>query len=724
MAPLRARCSNCGQAASPDRRFCGACGARLWEPCLACQTLNSVAEKYCSECGGELEPAVAAAVAQLDGILQTASLLESEGKLLEAVELLSTVAPSEHGRLADRVHEANRLRQQLADRREQIVANLFERVAEAQHLVDQRQYAAALATLEQIPASLRNQQARTLLNEVQARVSEIGELRSQISQAVKQGATDQLLRQVQRLRELEPHAADIEKLWHQLTTKQGELNAALARKLLKKARDAIVANDYRVAEACLQRMPVTSPEGTHEIFDAIAERVWLARQITSAPFADQTLLAIANRLVKLQPKDETAKLWLGKIQERLARVKSLAGEPLAPWVKPTEPSRFGAPVAPVDKLANLNWDAPAIEAAGGECSLRRQLTAIGLALVGIDKAKLDLDLRPERTSWRKRLAEVRNLNLGRNTSAWGLDLGVSGLKFVRLAVNKAGEICVDRAGVIPFSAESRLNENTDVPLGIEAALKEFIERQQPAAEPVVLGLPGTQTLARCFQLPRLKPARRFAKLLEYEVRTQIPLPLDEVEYGAHVWDADEADEAAAVNVRVTVAAAKLSHLEMRLSSLSNLELRLDSLQSECAALINVLHLGHADEIAQLPHGRAIALVEVGDASTNVAIASRQGSCFRAVHLGVRSLNKSLARARSSTIAQADALRHQWHTAETLHRLDADLTPALDELTRAVRHALDTCTSTLGAQLAHIYVAGGGCYQFGLLRQWALPESRA
>ena len=482
-----------------------------------------------------------------------------------------------------------------------------------------------------------------------------------------------------------------------------------------------MVNDYRTAEANLRRMPDTSLDGNDELCIAIEERVWLARQIMSAPYADRTLLAIANRLVKLQPKDETAKLWLAKIQERLGRVKSVAGEPLAPWVKPTEPSRFDAPVTAVDALANVSWDSAAIADAGGQCALRRQLTAIGLALVGIDKAKLDVDLRPRRTSWRDRLAEVRNL--GRHTAAWGIDLGASGLKFVRLAVNKAGEFRVDRAGVIPFDAEQRLSETTDVPLGVEAAFREFIERQQPAGEPVVLGLPGTQTLARCFQLPRLKPARRFAKLLEYEVRTQIPLPLDEVEYGAYVWEGDEADESAAANVRVTAAAAKRSHVELRLSPLANLELRLVSLQSECVALINVLYHGHADEIAKLSLDQSIALVEVGDTATNVAVASRKGACFRAVHQGTRSLNKPLARARSLTIAQADALRHQWHTAETMHRLDADLAPALDDFTRAVRHALDTCTNTLGTQLAHIYVVGGGCYQFGLLRQWALPECR-
>jgi len=697
-ASARARCAKCGQAAGADRRFCGGCGARLWEPCLACQTHNSVAEKYCAECGVELAPAVEAAVADLDKILQAASLLEGEGKLLEAIEQLSTVPASDHGRLLDRIREARRLREELTARRQQIVSNLFERVAEAQQLADRRHYAAALACLEQIPASLRSQQARSLLADVQTHVVEIAELRSAVSQALKQGGGDQLLKQVERLRELEPHADDVDQLWRKLSARQQQLNSTLARTLLKQARDAIVVNDYRAAEAYLGRIPGTSPESNDELRDAIEERVWLVRQITSAPYADRTLLAIANRLVKLQPKDETAKLWLAKIQERLARVKSVAGEPLAPWVKPTEPSRFGVPVTAVDTLANVNWDAAAIADAGGHCALRRQLTAIGLALVGIDKAKLDLDLRPKHTSWRQRLAEVRNL--GRQTAAWG----------------------IDRAGVIPYDIESRLNTSTDVPLGVEAVLHEFIQRQQPASEPVVLGLPGTHTLGRCFQLPRVTPARRFAKLLEYEVRTQIPLPLDEVEYGAHVWEGDEADEGAVANVRVTAAAAKKSHVELRLGLLANLELRHVSLQSECVALINALYQGHADEIAELPLDQSIALIEVGDTATNLAVASRRGSCFRAVHQGTRSLNKPLARARSLTIAQADACRHQWQTAETMYRLDADLAPALNELTRAVRHALDTSTNMLGTRLAHVYVAGGGCYQFGLLRQWALPEN--
>ncbi len=237
----------------------------------------------------------------------------------------------------------------------------------------------------------------------------------------------------------------------------------------------------------------------------------------------------------------------------------------------------------------------------------------------------------------------------------------------------------------------------------------------------MVGLPGMKTLGRCFLLPRMKPARRFQKLLEYEIRNQIPLPLDEVVYGAHVWDADAADESSATHARVTVAAAKRSHVDVRLSPLAGLELRLASLESECVALVNALHFGFADKITELPTGQSIALVEVGDDSTNIAVAGRQGSCFRAVHQGVRSLNKPLARARSLTIEQADTLRQEWQTADAMVRLDADLAPALEELTRAVRHALDTCDTTLGTQVAQVYVAGGGCYQFGLLRHWSLSD---
>jgi hypothetical protein len=85
------------------------------------------------------------------------------------------------------------------------------------------------------------------------------------------------------------------------------------------------------------------------------------------------------------------------------------------------------------------------------------------------------------------------------------------------------------------------------------------------------------------------------------------------------------------------------------------------------------------------------------------------------------LNKPLARTRSLTIEQADLLRHDWHTADAMARLDADLAPALDELTRAVRHALNTCDTTLGTQVSQVYLAGGGCYQYGLLRHWSLSD---
>ncbi len=51
------RCPRCATAASPEAKFCSACGAQLLPVCPRCARANSAGARFCNQCGSDLNAA-------------------------------------------------------------------------------------------------------------------------------------------------------------------------------------------------------------------------------------------------------------------------------------------------------------------------------------------------------------------------------------------------------------------------------------------------------------------------------------------------------------------------------------------------------------------------------------------------------------------------------------------------------------------------------------------
>jgi type IV pilus assembly protein PilM len=335
-----------------------------------------------------------------------------------------------------------------------------------------------------------------------------------------------------------------------------------------------------------------------------------------------------------------------------------------------------------------------------------------LALSGLGSAPLrDLEFKLDGgKSWARRLATP----LGRrsSTSAWGLDFGTSGLKFVRLTRQKE-VVCIDCSGLIAYPPPKPAAELTDIQPMFAAAFEQFIIENVPGDERLVINFPGTQSLGRFFTLPPVSARKRQAAL-EFEIANQIPLPANEIVYSAHYWrpSADKTDNMQ----HVAVVAAKLPQVTLRSGAFCAGN---RWLQSESIALLNALLHCFNEELARLNTREAIAFVDVGESATNVvAVSPGSGPWFRTVHRGVRSLNRPIVDLLGVTWQQADRIRHEWPNSHGMPAVDCTISNAIAELTRDVERAFNAYSEAMTAQLVKIHVAGGGCDQFGLLREWS------
>jgi class 3 adenylate cyclase/tetratricopeptide (TPR) repeat protein len=114
------RCPRCQEACAAGTIFCGRCGARLAEPCIACGTVNPAGQKFCGECGAALGNRAGARGVRPESytpehlaekILTDRSSLEGERKQVTvlfadvkgSLELLADRDPEESRKLLDAV---------------------------------------------------------------------------------------------------------------------------------------------------------------------------------------------------------------------------------------------------------------------------------------------------------------------------------------------------------------------------------------------------------------------------------------------------------------------------------------------------------------------------------------------------------------------------------------------------------------------------------------------
>jgi len=109
-------------------------------------------------------------------------------------------------------------------------------------------------------------------------------------------------------------------------------------------------------------------------------------------------------------------------------------------------------------------------------------------------------------------------------AAWGLDVGVTSLKAIKL--RKDGDkLALETFDVVEH--ETFLSEpDVDRDEIIRTTLRKFLDRNVVRGDMIFIGVPGSSTFARFVKLPPVDP-RKIPEIVRFEAIQQIPFPLDQ-----------------------------------------------------------------------------------------------------------------------------------------------------------------------------------------------------
>ena len=705
---IRIDCPTCGAAATTDQRFCGSCGANLWEPCIDCGTVNPADKKFCGSCGAPLKERLEQFLKEFNEAEQKARDQAKEGYFLQAIKLLESFEFVEHSQLKKPAETVKRLCKQFETQREQVTQEADRVLEETRELEQSGHLREALRAAEQIPKALRGRELANLHHGLEERLKLSDRLQDQLDSAMEKKQYEGLLPTAEKLTELNPWDKKLRRLVEKLTEYEEKCRKKNAKKYLSEAKTHLKECEYRKADKSLSLVPLdVLDEKSMEAYRRRKEKVWLATQSARAPYLSLATESVVNRLVELQPHDKRAQQLLTAIKQR--REQSLKNEPgrPIPWSVSKEVKESQRDFQHAGCPAFLSTEIGKRKYSAGQF-----LTSFGLALQGVERASYNINLAPKKGL----LGRIASAASGKKSAtAWGIDLGSHSLKAVKISRDQSGEMHLDDLVLISHTSP----EVTDQQEGgsrlsseMIATLRKFMESHTLSGEHLVVGMPGAQTLGRFFVLPFLSK-KKFSEAVRLELRARIPRDPEEVIAEHLEWDVPEEENDGVHQKRVAMVAATIEHIKARTDPFGGAKGASLTVTSNALALANAVQFDR--EALGIEEGETFAVVSLGANSTDIVVPSENDLWFRGLYVGSSLFDQALMKELKLDQKDAEKIRRKLDKAKWMHQVDVVLEPVFREVGDAIRRSLDQYTQETERTVRRVLICGGAADQFGLIR---------
>lgn len=697
-------CHHCGQPNEENLRFCGHCGKNLWAQCPGCEETHRIGLRFCGQCGMNLQMVVDQKAAQYQEMLDEATVMLKEHDLRRALSHLDSLVRVQDKQFQRYTERATELIAEIQTEKEHWDRVAISAMQTATQALARHDYDVAVKALSEIPVPLRNEEQNKLLKTAASQQREVGTLSSEIQLAIKTGQMQGLGQRVDRLLQLQPETESVQRLAVQLRDR-----------LFGKAHAKFRDHDFTSTLRLLDEVPYSERnENVEKLHRMARERQWLQIDLRLSPVVDKHLVGIAERFAKVCPDDESAQDLLRRVKAKVSEKKPDHRSAAPGWVLP-EDYRFGFPVVWLGGFET-------IQTAQSEKAMIGRLpgqffVAAGLAIQGMGAASIDTNFVPEKQSGLLKSWPFQRKKTAR--AAWGVDVGTSAIKAVRLTrESETSPLRIDQVRYVQH--ESPLTASGS-PVGkvqqiLRASLNEFSKTVDFDDEPIVVGLSGRHVLGRFFNVPAFDK-ENVDSAVKFEIKHQLPMALDDLYWATHLFDRGQGNDEF-IPQQVMLQATKRQFVDELLEACQAEKLRVSAVQSEPVALHNFARF----EFAGL-HGpetpsssAAIALLDIGTHSTNFVISSPNQIWFRNLNVGGDTFNRALLRPFQLTHEEAETLKREPLRTKSMHKLydefEAIFAMTVAEIERSIQNFQSAFPKL---EIKGMYGFGGGFQLHGMMR---------
>jgi len=249
--------------------------------------------------------------------------------------------------------------------------------------------------------------------------------------------------------------------------------------------------------------------------------------------------------------------------------------------------------------------------------------------------------------------------MAESRGVWGIDIGLSALKAIRLVYAEgAKQVLATAFDYVPHpKILSQPDANPEELIG--QALDTFLSRNLLHGDGVAIGVPGQTALARFIQLPPVESSK-VGEIVKYEARQQIPFALEEVIWDYQPLGGGIEESGFMLDAEVGLFAMKRDQVQQHLAPFLKRKVEVDLIQIAPLALYNFLchdQFGHVPGADAGEEQEDYTLVlDMGADNTTLLVSNGKKIWNRNVPLGGNHFTRALTKEMKLTFAKAEHLK--------------------------------------------------------------------
>ena len=260
-------------------------------------------------------------------------------------------------------------------------------------------------------------------------------------------------------------------------------------------------------------------------------------------------------------------------------------------------------------------------------------------------------------------------------TAWGIELGTSSVKAVRLSGDRGG-VSLEDVSIVSLS-DFGLGAGTSQEDATAGALNDLrAGKGIKKGDEVYVSISGQNTLGRIISLPPVAK-ERVRETIENEARSQIPIKLEEA-----VWDFQIIEDGDPDELRVNLYAAKKDVVDQLVDICDMAGLQITGIQVAPLGIYNYIKYEMDDGVSD-----ACVAIDIGADNTDVVILDGQKTYVRVVPVAGNDITKALRARFKLSADDAEKLKRRAHKSKDAAAVFEAMKPPLKDMVGEIYRAV-------------------------------------
>ncbi len=265
--------------------------------------------------------------------------------------------------------------------------------------------------------------------------------------------------------------------------------------------------------------------------------------------------------------------------------------------------------------------------------------------------------------------------MARSKAAWGIEVGASAIKAIRLE-RDGDRVTVADFAVVPHK-KVLATPDIDQDETVRLSLGQFISQKALEGETLIMSVPGHAAFARFAKLPPVDP-KKVPDIVRFEAVQQIPFPIDQVE-----WDYQTFVSEGSPEVEVGIFAITRDRVQQRLGLYRDLGIVPQALTLSPVAVYNAMAFDH--DLAARPG--PVLYLDIGTFATDVIVADRGRCWIRTFPLGGTHFTEAIASAFKLSYSKAEKLKAEAASSQYAKQIMQAMRPVFSDLLQDLQRSI-------------------------------------